>query len=296
MSRHGKSITAAWVFLALCLFAGPVPPVGAGRLPAIDWNSRGDVDWASGYVVGYGSSGKPPAPVEGVNLAGRHELLRRARRAASDYIYQACLGITIQENLRVRDYLREDPELRARVRESIKTHSPWAVRYSLDGSVGVAVRYPLGGTGLSGLLGRIKGWYGEDDRVAMEGARSSGREGILATGAAVVVAAAAYRPALRPRIVGGDGAILVSLESAGREASLRPAFIPFYSSLGEALADPVLGDYPVTVNAGVRGTDIVASKALEDFLTGDGTGQARRDVPLVIVRREESTPYRSGAP
>lgn len=296
MSRHGRRIFAAGVVGALILWAAQALTASAGSIPAIDWNSRGDVDWASGYVIGYGTSGFAEAGDEGENPPGRHELLRKALTSATNYIYRACLGLTIQENLRVRDYLRDDPELRARLQESIKTHSPWAVRYSHDGSVAVSVRYPLGGTGLSGLLGRIKGWYGKEGRMGTGGFRAAGQGATLATGAVVVVPPSAYRPALRPRIVRGDGVILVSFENAGREASLRPAYIPFYSSLAEALGDPVLGDSPVTVNARASGTDIVASQALESFLGSDATGLVRRDVPVVIVRGEEPTPYRNGAP
>jgi hypothetical protein len=257
----------------------------AGSLPVVDWGAGGGVDWASGYIIGHGSSSYVK-PGDGAGGPSRSAALHRARLAAANDIYRTCLGITIQEKLRVRDYLRDDPELRAALRRSVKETSPWAVRLESNDMVRVVVRYPLGGPGLSGLLGRIKGWYGEERWHSTTSVPEENGVDGDATGIVLVVGAEDFSPSLRPRILDSEGTPLVAFEISGREALERPAYIPYYTSLAPALEDPSIGENPLIVRAGeVRGTDIFTPSGLGwERSTGTIGRKVFEEVRIVIVR------------
>lgn len=283
---------ASFLLLAILLLL-PGADAFAGALPVLDWASKGGIDWSSGYIVGYGTGtyGPADAPVTEAVIAGggpaRNEAFRKARRSAADQIYRYCLGITIQEKLRVRDYLREDPDLRAELRRAVKAAPAWAVRLEGDRRLSVAVLYPVGGNGLSGLLGRIKGWYGDEGWRPAGAVAADSPPTVEATGIVFVVGAHSYPPVLRPRIVNEAGSTLVSFERAGKVATTRAAFIPYYTELARGLADPLLGDKPRLVEAReVRGTDIVAPPEVEALLRAGRAGSTiREEVKMIIVRQ-----------
>lgn len=275
-------------FMAL-LVAFSAVPATTGALPVLDWDSQGGIDWSSGYIVGYGASRYGMASVNGSEGSGlnRNEAMRKARRLAADYIYRLCLGITIQEKLRVRDYIRDDPDLRSELRRAVKAAPTWAVRLEGEGRLSVAVLYPVGGSGLSGLLGRIKGWYGEEGWRPPETIAADPQREEAATGIVFIVGAPSYSPALRPRIMGSDGTTFVSFERSGRTARNRAAFMPYYTDFEAGLADPLLGENPRLVKVlEVRGTDIVVPAEIESLLLTTPTGnKIVEDVRMIVVRQ-----------
>lgn len=258
-----------------------------GARPVLSWDDEGGTDWSSGYILAYGS-GKGPSNLPNVNLR-RSAGLKAAYLEATRVLFRSCLDLTIRERLRVRDYLRDDAELQETLRRRVGETPPWGVRLAEDGRVDVALRFPLGGEGgLSDILGSLERWSGEDQPpapYAVAGGFLPSEEKI--TGIVLLASRQLLAPSLRPRILGGDGSVLVTWENAGDEARQRPAYVAYYDALPEALADDAVAPNPIVVAADQSrgaGTDLV----LPRFLLGDiiATSQGRaiiEDVRIVVV-------------
>jgi hypothetical protein len=189
-------------------------------------------------------------------------------------MYRLCLGLTVQDGLTVRDYLRQDPELQGIIRKKLLALPPWEIRIGKDEEAQLVLKLPMGGRGgLSELLGDL-GSAGEE--VYREGGGFDPGPVSLETGSATGVVLIASRhsviAALRPRIVGGSGRILLEHGEAAAEAHDRPAYIAYYGSLEDAMRDPVVGENPLVVAAGEhpeRGSDLVLPQLLEESLSRD---------------------------
>jgi hypothetical protein len=197
-------------------------------------------------------------------------------------------------DLTLRDYVREDPELQESFRNLLADLPPWEIRIDTSDVVQVALRVPLGGEGgLSELLGEVRG-YGlqESERTGSshDAPASAQVEVKGATGLVILAPLSSTAPALRPRIRGGSGEILVEYGRAGTEAKARPAFLSYHYTLEKALADPVTGAAPIVVASefvGGRGTDLVIPSAVERGLLGDTGGRKLlTDARIVIVLRD----------
>jgi hypothetical protein len=260
------TLAAAFVLLALAVGAE------AGSLPVPLWEGSGAVEWESGYILSYGrGNASSNSANSSVRRAGN---LKAAARQARRNMYRLCLGLTVQDGLTVRDYLRQDPELQGIIRKKLLALPPWEIRIGKDEEAQLVLKLPMGGRGgLSELLGDL-GSAGEE--VYREGGGFDPGPVSLETGSATGVVLIASRhsviAALRPRIVGGSGRILLEHGEAAAEAHDRPAYIAYYGSLEDAMRDPVVGENPLVVAAGEhpeRGSDLVLPQLLEESLSRD---------------------------
>jgi hypothetical protein len=274
-----------------CLFSPP-PPLSAGTLPRLQWEGRSGVDWASGYVISYGA-GVPPGDLANRNRR-RTASLKRALGDASRTLRRHCLNIRVAGDLTLRDYVREDPELQKAFNDLLASLPPWGIRIGFSDSVQVALRVPLGGEGgLSELLGEVRG-YGLPERLEAGSLRDVPAGDPVkvkgATGILILAPLSSTVPALRPRVRGVSGEVLVEYGRAGPEAKARPAFVAYHYTLERALEDPVAGATPIVVASefvGVRGTDLVIPANLERGLQ-DGI-EGRRllaEARIVVVLRD----------
>jgi len=274
-----------------CLLSPP-PPLSAGTLPRLQWGGRGGVDWASGYVISYGA-GVPPGSLSNRNLR-RAASLKRALGDASRTLRRHCFNIRVAGDLTLRDYVREDPELQKAFNVLVTGLSPWAIRIDWSDGVQVALRVPLGGEGgLSELLGEVRGYGfqgtertgGFRDVLNLEPVEVKG-----ATGIVILAPLSSTVPALRPRVLGASGEVLVEYSRAGTEAKARPAFVAYHYTLERALEDPVAGATPIVIASaflGDRGTDLVIPANLERGLQDRIEGRRLlAEARIVVVLRD----------
>jgi hypothetical protein len=250
------------------------------------------VDWSSGYVVSYGA-GVPPGDLSNRNRR-RTASLRRALGDASRGLRRYCLNLRVAGDLTLRDYVREDPELQEAFRELLANLPPWEIRFDHNDGVRVALKVPLGGKGgLSELLGEVRG-YGlqeAEQRITFRDAPVADQVEVKgATGIVILAPLNSTMPALRPRVRGGRGELLVEYAGASSEARARPAFIAYHFTLEKALEDPVTGARPIVVATefvGKRGTDLVIPSAVERGLLGSTEGRRLlTDVRIAVVLRD----------
>lgn len=280
------SLTVAVACIAL------PPPLSAGTVPRLQWEGRGGVDWSSGYVISYGA-GVPPGGLSNRNQR-RTASLKRALGDASRSLRRNCLNLRVAGDLTLRDYVREDPELQEAFNDLLAGLPPWEIRIDWNDVVQVALRVPLGGEeGLSELLGEVRG-YGLHER-SETGSFRDVRAGDPvevkgATGIVILAPLSSTVPALRPRVRGGSGEVLVDYGRAGPEARARPAFVAYYYTLERALEDPVAGATPIVVATefvGERGTDLVIPANLEMGLQGGIEGRRLlTEARVVVVLRD----------
>jgi hypothetical protein len=277
--------------VAACL-SSPPAPLSAGALPRLQWEGRSGVDWASGYVISYGA-GLPPESLSNRNER-RSASLRRALGDASRSLRRHCLNVRVAGDLTLRDYVREDPELQKAFNDLIARLPPWEIRIDWGDGVQVALRVPLGGEGgLSDLLGELRG-YGLQGRSEASGFRNGSVGDPVkvkgATGIVILAPLSSTVPALRPRVRGGSGEILVEHGRADPGARARPAFISYHYTLERALEDPVAGDAPIVVASefvGTRGTDLVIPENLERGLKRGIEGRRLlAEARIVVVLRD----------
>ena len=258
--------------LSFALLAFP-PPAGGGAIPVLDWHLDGKVDWSAGYLVSYGSADGRPG-TEGPNLR-RREGRRSAYRAASRNLFRLCLDLRVQDTLTIRDYFRDDPELQEAFRSRLRQVAPWHIELGAEGGVRLAIKVPLGGRdGIAGILDEVGGFRsGSTDRLP-EVRFGSGSEGDI-TGLVLIASRRDLVPVLRPRIRTGDGMVVLDYENSTEEAKSRPAFIPYYGSVDEAMGDPVVGKNPMLAAAGPYSgsdTDLLLSPALAESISLSSAG------------------------
>ncbi len=291
MARARRALFGTLAAVVAGLFALP-PALCAGTLPRLQWDGRGGVDWSSGYVISYGA-GVPPGDLSNRNRR-RAAGLKRALGDASRSLRRHCLNLRVAGDLTLRDYVREDPELQEAFRDLLANLPPWEIRIDWNEGVQVALRVPLGGEGgLSELLGEVRG-YG------LQGRSETGASSDVpnldpvevkgATGIVILAPLSSIMPALRPRVRGGSGELLVEYGRAGPEARARPAFIAYHYTLERALEDPVAGAAPIVVVSEFiveRGTDLVIPANLERGLQGDVEGRRLlAEARIVVVLRD----------
>lgn len=263
--------------------------LGAASLPHLDWLEQGRVDWSSGYVIGYGT-GKA-----GMNVTDRNRIrrdgMKAAFRDATRDLYRLCLDLRVDHFTYVRDYFQADPELQEAFRIKLQKSSPWEVAFGVGDEVRVALKLPLGGVGgLMEFLGK-KGVTFENG----EGRPSAGPllpargEQERISGLVLLTSAGDLAPALRPRIRNREGAILLDHTIASEDLLARPAFLPYYSSVEEALEDPLLGSDPLVapaISSPGSDTDIVLPAVLEESLltTEDGMSILREGRITIVLR------------
>jgi hypothetical protein len=283
-----RRIVTFLLLLYLSVTALP-PTAGAGSSPRLDWQGRGQVDWSSGFIIAYGS-GVAPEDVTDLNLR-RSASLRSAYRRASRGLLRLCLGLQLQDGLTVRDYIRSDPELQETLRRRLREIPPWEVRLEEGGQVRLALKIPLGGAdGLIHLLGEVRGGEAAPRRDGLPPTfrGSGGRGGI--SGVVLLVSSREVVPALRPRVRGSGGAVLLDYESAAEGARSRPAFIPYYEHLEEAMADPLLGADPVVAAAGPfagSSTDLLLPPLIETSLLATEEGRTLLEEARIVVVLQE---------
>jgi hypothetical protein len=204
-------------------------------------------------------------------------------------MYRLCLGITVQGGLTVRDYLRQDPELQEIIRKKLLALPPWEIRVGRGEDIHLVLRLSLGGKGgLSELLGDLGNAGNEETR---EGMNLDSEPVTLETGSATGIVLICSRrmviPALRPRVVGGAGRILLEHSAAAAVAHERAAYIAYYDSLEDAMEDPVVGENPLVVAAGEsmeRGSDLVLPQLLEEGLSRDeADGRILAEARIAVV-------------
>jgi len=203
---------------------------------------------------------------------------KAALREASRNLYRLLLGVRVQESLTVRDYLRQDPELQKAVREELGRLSPWQLRVSPGGTVEAVFSLALGGRGgISDLLDDLGGREYREGPVTGPSRQmplSTFDSGSI-TGVVLIDTGGQVVPALRPRIMGSGGGLLLAFGDGTGEALERAAYVSYYHSLEEALADPVVGENPLvgSVPGGrIRGTDLVLPPVIEEVLAGNEVG------------------------
>jgi len=263
------------VFVGL-LFAATGGVSRAGSLPQPGWNGGG-VSWESGYLLSYGTSTPSPALTD-PNLR-RVAATKAAVREALRNLYRLLLGVRVQESLTVRDYLRQDPELQKAVREELRRLPPWQLRIGPEGTVEAAFRLPLGGRG--GVSDLVADLDGREYREASSGGSiqqtplDTFDSGSI-TGVVLIDTGGQVVPALRPRIMGSGGSLLLAFGDGTGGALERAAYVSYHHSLEEALADPVVGENPLVgaVPTGLpRGTDLVLPPVIEEVLAGNESGR-----------------------
>lgn len=289
MARPVPLVALAVAFA--CLFSFPLPLAG-GVFPRLQWEGRSGVDWSSGYVISYGAGVPPPA------LSNRNQRraasLKRALGDASRTLRRHCLNLRVAGDLTLRDYFREDPELQEAFKDMLASLPPWEIRIDRNEGAQVALRVPLGGEGgVSDLLGEVRG-YGLQGRSETDGFRDAS---ILdpvevrgATGIVILAPLSSTVPALRPRVRGSSGDILVEYGRADPEARARPAFVSYHHTLERALEDPVAGSAPIVVASefvGTRGTDLVIPANLERGIQSGIEGRRiLAEARIVVVLRD----------
>lgn len=288
----GRTAARRVVTFLMCLFlavtAVPLTAAG-GSLPRLEWPGQGKVDWSSGFIIAYGS-GTAPEDVTDLNLR-RSASLRSAYRRASRDLLRLCLGLQLQDGLTVRDYIRSDPELQETLRRRLREIPPWEVRLEEGGSVRLALRISLGGAeGLIHLLGEVRGGepVPQGDGLPPTFRGGGGRGDI--SGVLLLVSSREVVPALRPRVRGSGGAVLLDYESAAEGARSRPAFIPYYEHLEEAMTDPLLGTEPVVAAAGPfagSSTDLLLPPLIEASLLATEEGRALLEDARIVVLLQE---------
>jgi hypothetical protein len=84
--------------------------------------------------------------------------------------------------------------------------------------------------------------------------------------------------------------VLLDYESAAEGARSRPAFIPYYEDMEEALADPLLGADPVVAAGGPftgSSTDLLLPPLLETSLLATEEGRALLEDARIVVLLQE---------
>jgi len=283
---RGRFLPAALVAAAAAvIFLGGGEAWG-GALPLVDWGAPGGVDWSSGYVIAYGI-GSGPANIANPNIR-RAAGQKAAYIAATRNLLRACLDLPIRDGISVRDYLRADTELQEELRERISSLIPWSVKLEDGHIVRVAVRIPIGGEGgLSQVLGPVEEWSLDNPvevRPYFPGTRGGTEEKV--TGIVLLASRQLLSPSVRPQLMGEDGRLLATYETAATVARSRPAFIAFYESLNQALRDPVVSPDPVVVAADQSrgpGNDLVLPRFLQEDLLHTAVGRKILEEVRVVV-------------
>jgi len=255
-----------FLFASFALLAHPIS-AGGGATPALDWHLEGKVDWSAGFAVSYGAA-------DGTGKTGDPNLMRRESRnsaylAASRNLLRLCLDLRVHDTLTIRDYFRDDPELQKAFRSRLRQVPPWHIELGAGSGVRLAVKVPLGGSGgIAGILDEVGGFRSGTTAHAPEARSGSDVEGGI-TGLVLIASRRDLVPALRPRIRAGDGMVMLDYENSTEEARGRPAFIPYYGSVEEALGDPVVGNNPMSAAAGPypgSDTDLLLPPAVQESL------------------------------
>lgn len=261
----------------------------AATLPQLEWRGEGKVDWSAGYIISYGSAA-PPSNPEGRGLL--HGVNRKAAyREAYRNLLRLCLDVTVQDSFKVRDYFRGDPELLDEFKKKLREIPPWEIRLGRGSEVALALRLPLSGSGgLTELLDRIeRGADGEGGNRKPPIFR--GEPGAAdVSGLVLMVSGRTVVPALRPRIRGSGGDILLDYSTAGEKARSRPVFVAYYDTLEDALLDPLVGAHPVVAAADPypgSGTDLLLPAPMEeDLLVMEEGGFLLTDARVVVVLQQ----------
>lgn len=279
-------MTRSRPFLLLALIVVLSSASHAAVLLQAEWQGDGKVDWSAGYVISYGSAPSPS------NLEGRGLLHgtgeKTAYREAYRNLLRLCLDVTVQDSFKVRDFFHGDPELLDEFKKKLREIPPWEIRLGRGGEVALALRLPLSGKGgLTELLDRIErglegeseGWEPADFRDA------SGTSDV--SGLVLLVSGRRVAPALRPRIRGSGGDVLLEYSTAGERARARSVFVAYYDTLEDALLDPLVGAHPVVAAADPypgSGTDLLLPASLEDdLLVMEEEGSLLTDARVVVV-------------
>ena len=282
-------MTRGFAFLFLALSAVLPSAACAAALPQLEWQGEGKVDWSAGYIISYGSAAPPPKPEERGLLHGT------SRKAAYGEAYRnllrLCLDVTVQDSFKVRDYFRGDPELLDEFKKKLREIPPWEIRLGRGGEAALALRLPLSGSGgLTELLARIErgaDGEGENGKPPNYGEEPGAAD---VSGLVLMVSGRTVAPALRPRIRGSGGDVLLGYSTAGERARSRPVFVAYYDTLEDALLDPLVGSHPVVAAADPypgSGTDLLLEAALEeDLLVMEEEGFLLTDARVVIVLRQ----------
>ena len=282
-----------WFAAVIAVLALNVVPVQsfAGSFPELRWGSAGGPDWASGYVISYGFS--PPAE-DSLNKGERRRIaLERALKDASRRLYRNILNLRVEGNLTVREYLGDDQESRDSIRRRTSRQPPWEIRIEPDESIRVALKIPMGGEGgIADMIGEPREDRPTEGRVQAEATGIFPGDGIeKASGVVLLASGRKVYPSLRPRLLGPGGEVLMDFGGGSAEAKSRPALVAYYRTVGEALADRVVGNDPLIVNMTMyreRGTDIEIPSVLTEnyFRTPDGM-KVLRDMRIVVVLQQD---------
>jgi hypothetical protein len=282
-------MTRGLPFLFSVLFTVLPSAAYAATLPQLEWRGEGKVDWSAGYIISYGSAAPPSNPEERGLLHGTNR--KAAYREAYRNLLRLSLDVTVQDSFKVRDFFRGDPELLDEFKKKLWEIPPWEIRLGRGGEVALTLRLPLSGSGgLTELLDRMeRGVDGAGESRTPPNFRGDpGADDV--SGLVLMVSGRTVAPALKPRIRGRGGNVLLGYSTAGERARSRPVFVAYYDTLEDALLDPLVGAHPVVAAADPypgSGTDLLLPAPLEeDLLAMEEGGSLLTDARVVVVLQQ----------
>jgi hypothetical protein len=227
------------------------------------------VDWQR-QVLAVTGSGPPDMKATHLGQA-RLGAERAARADALRGLTTAAQAIRIDAATTLGEAMAA-PEVRARVERVLEAYEVSATRYFSDGGIEIEVQVPI--PALTAALG-ASGLSGPEAAVVPEGAQKH-------TGLVVDASALRVLPALKPRLLDADGAVLYGIDSLRPEVQRAEGVAVYVKGLAAAKKHARAGARPLVVKAvKVDGVDLVL--AAEDARRVSEAGPAALAAARVVI-------------
>ncbi|MBN1996506.1 hypothetical protein JW935_03065 [candidate division KSB1 bacterium] len=247
----------------------------------------GTVDWSNQMIRATGIGAPNPNMPETAQRAGAIEA---AKRVALRNLLETVLGMNIDSETTVRNYVVENDVINTRVRGAVRNFTVIDTRYMSSGDIEVTVEMPITGVISDALLPQVMGgapiaaggvalcpvcgqpWpHGKPVPAGVTLAGASGAGGAQPaaggafTGLVVNAKGLGIRPAMAPKIVDENDQEVYGSKYVSREWAVQIGMVGYDKDVSKARANDRVTNNPLVVNglraSGPNKADIVVSNA-----------------------------------
>ncbi len=264
------------LFKMLCLLVILASPLWAQYVTE-NIGTTGTVDWSSQMIRSTGIGSPNPNMPQTAQRAGAIEA---AKRVALRNLLETVLGMTLDSETTVRNYVVENDVISTRVRGVVRNFTVVDTKYMSTGDIEVTVEMPVSGALSDALLPQQMGGaigVGVGTRVCptcgqplpagmsvpQAATTNMGTTGGAFTGLVIDAKGLGVRPAMAPRILDENGQEVYGSKVVSREWAVQIGMVGYDKDVNRARSNDRVTNNPLIVKAiktaGANKADLVVS-------------------------------------